>query len=205
LEGGDSGTNYQREWTWETIDQIVNPYDDVIDVGCGDLSLWRGREAKNYTGIDISPLIIERNQKNRPDWNFICAPAEKKLEIPKAEIVQCLSVLFHIMDDQKYVEILKNLTRYSKHWIVILTWFENPFTSLPLRIRHSAHHLLNGRPLTAIRQPFNNSDDQVYQKYRRLEDYLGLFESSGFALKHKEVDKNLSKIGGLYFFEGHFS
>jgi len=45
-KGGSSGPgsigNY-RSWKWNTILEFENSIDDVIDIGCGDLSFWEGR------------------------------------------------------------------------------------------------------------------------------------------------------------------
>jgi hypothetical protein len=59
----------------------VSLIDDVVDVGCGDLSLWEGRTCERYVGLDISPYVIRRNAEKRPDWAFIAWPAERRLPL----------------------------------------------------------------------------------------------------------------------------
>jgi ubiquinone/menaquinone biosynthesis C-methylase UbiE len=114
---GEGSLGEYRKWKWEIIDRYAKRIDDVIDVGCGDLSFWEGRDLPNhYVGIDISNTVIERNRKSRPNLTFLRSPAEDYLNIGTARIVLCLDVLFHIMDDSNYERILTNLTRYSNDW-----------------------------------------------------------------------------------------
>lgn len=63
--GGSSGKGSigkERAWKWSIIDNYSPNIQNVIDVGCGDLSFWSNRECKDYTGIDMSETIIEKNK-----------------------------------------------------------------------------------------------------------------------------------------------
>jgi len=155
LRGENSGIgsvgNY-REWRWHIIDKHVEPLDDIVDVGCGDLSFWEGRSCKQYTGIDVSEVIVQRNRLRRPHWAFICGDASEYFEGLRADVVLCLAVLFHIKNECDYVEIIKNLCRYSRKWIIINTWMKQP-----------------------------QSFDRSYQFYRRFEHYFEVFFRHGFA------------------------
>ena len=117
-----------RTWKWDIINCYLPKIDRIIDVGCGDLSFWEGRSYKDYTGIDISKTIIERNREKRPKWNFIVSPAETYINGVTGECVFCLDTLFHIMDDGTFISILENLCYYSTKYIFIHTWFRNPLT-----------------------------------------------------------------------------
>lgn len=68
-KGGTSGagsTGEYRKWKWGIIESYVGNVDDVLDVGCGDLSFWEGRDCPKYLGLDISPTIIEKDRQLRP-------------------------------------------------------------------------------------------------------------------------------------------
>ncbi|MFX0141044.1 MAG: hypothetical protein ACFFDN_45820, partial [Candidatus Hodarchaeota archaeon] len=96
FSGGTSGPGSigeEKAWKWSLIDQFVPDLNHVIDVGCGDLSFWEGRDCADYVGIDISKTIIEKNIKKRPKWQFIHTNAEKRIDGLKKEVVFCLDVL----------------------------------------------------------------------------------------------------------------
>lgn len=129
-EGGTSGPgsiDSYRDWKWKVITGMAGQIDDVIDIGCGDLSFWEGKQCKNYTGIDISKVIIDKNIKLRPVWNFIVKSADELVGELQAPVVLCLDVLFHIMDEVVYEKIFKNLGHYSSKWIFLNTWRMSPF------------------------------------------------------------------------------
>lgn len=169
LSGG-----YEKEWKWSVIDEFLPHVDHVIDLGCGDLRLWEGRDCEDYTGIDIAKNIVEKNRTKHPKWRFIHSPAEKRIPGLKKPVVICVSLLFHIMCTDRYVRILENLCAYSSEWILIHTWINNPFGSRE-------------------KGPFT---DGVYQYFRRFEDYLHILEKAGFALV--ALERNPNRVGAFY-------
>lgn len=168
---------YEKEWKWAVIEEFLPNLDHVIDVGCGDISFWDGRDCKDYTGIDIAKNILDRNRERRPGWSFIHSPAERRIPNLRKPVVLCVSLLFHIMSDERYVRILDNLCCYSSEWILIHTWIENPF---------------GGRD----EGPFT---DGVYQTFRRFEDYLHIFRREGFRLL--ALRRNPNGVGAFYIFK----
>jgi len=204
-KGGTSGEGSigeYRKWKWEIIDKYAKSINDVIDVGCGDLSFWEGRNFPNhYTGIDISQTIIERNRKARPNLTFLCSSAEDYLNIGTARIVFCLDVLFHIMEDSVYEKVLSNLTRYSSDWIFIFTWSKNPSSTFQTRPSVAKNNMLQGRIKSALAHICDNSSDGIFQKYRRFDAYFAIFEKAGFELKAVEQNEQVSKYGSMYVFE----
>lgn len=178
--GGNSGSgsiNDHREWKWKQIYLTIPEINDVIDVGCGDLSFWDDKFcknylgidiSKNYIGIDISKTIIERNKEIRKNWLFLNDNATFKYDI-KADTVFCLDVLFHIMDDNDYFKIINNIMDYSNHWLVIYTWDKNPMTK----------------------------ENKLYQCYRRfpVEHVMDKF----ILVKHEK--DTTDKYGAIYIFK----
>jgi hypothetical protein len=153
-DGGKSGqgsVGMARDWKWSVIQKHVPQVEDVVDVGCGDLSFWEGRTCERYIGIDISPHIIRRNSEKRPDWAFVARPAEKRLPL-RGRVVLCLDVLFHILDDETAMGIMENLCEYSSEWVIIHAWWRNPFEG--------------------------KVNDGLYQAYRPLDK--ALFSGRGF-------------------------
>jgi len=188
-----------RKWKWDTIFSYVEKIDKVIDVGCGDLSFWDGETCKSYTGIDISPTIINKNMKARPDWNFICSDASISHPV-HAPVVFCLDILFHILDDQVYLSILENLARYSDEWIFIYTWVNNPLLTLTLRknlFLRSVKDLQLSRAIHFLTKRVESDDN--YQKYRDFNQFVPLFSRMGFKLVSIEKCP-VDKAGGMYIF-----
>jgi hypothetical protein len=203
--GGTSGpgsVGREREWKWSVISKYIGEgkIQSALDLGCGDLSFWEGRDIPSaYMGIDVSETIVERNQKL---WGsrFICSSGDKYYALPKCQVVLCLDVLFHIMDEETYVGILQNLVRYSSEWIFVYTWSDNPFEHLRLRLKLSAYSALRGRIFDAPKRLADKSSDGRYERYRRFEEYLEIFEAAGFSLVSREKDVT-NAFGSMYVFQ----
>ena len=205
--GGTSGpgsVGVEKAWKWSLIDQFVPVLDHVLDVGCGDLSFWEGRDCVDYVGIDISKTVIEKNLKKRPTWQFINANAAKRIDGLKKEVVFCLDVLFHIMDTKMLLKILRNLCYYSTDYIFIHTWKNNPFDK-KYQIKQLPYYLVNLKHIKTINtlkiifDSSNKITDRKYQYFRTLENYLNIFRKNGFKLL--KTEENPNKIGALYIFK----
>ena len=175
----------------------------VVDVGCGDLSFWEGRECENYTGIDFSNPIIKKNMIHRPNWKFICANAEIEIKDLHKEAVFCMGVLFHIMDLKTYIQILNNLCTYSDNYIFIYTWINNPFRyeAKIARFIYALSKLKIIWALKLLRKAFSSDmfSDGHYQFYRPIEKQFGLFIRRGFTLVGLERHPN--NVGAVYVFK----
>lgn len=197
-QGGASGpgsVGALRGWKWSILEKYSR-MNDVVDVGCGDLSFWGTKECKRYIGIDISPSIIEQNRIKCPQWTFICSPAGARQDV-SAETVICLDMLFHIMDDKEYIKILQNLTYYSQKFIFIYTWHKNPLaTSRNHRLYRALLLLKSGRP--DFYKAFSTTTDGVYQKYRDFSLYTDLIEENGFRLLNIESPVGIDTAGAMY-------
>jgi len=156
--GGDSGAGSSGDharWKWAIIDSLIPDLNDVIDVGCGDLRFWSGRNCKRYVGIDFSEDVIRKNRIQRPDWTFVHANAASRIEGLTADVVFCFDLLYHVMGEENFMKILANLNLYSDRWIFVVTLVNNPFHP--------------------------NVTDNYYQYFRNLFQYSdGFF---GFGLK----------------------
>jgi hypothetical protein len=174
-EGGKSGpgsVGVSRDWKWSIIAKHVSLVDDVVDVGCGDISFWEGRTCERYVGIDISPTIVRRNAEKRPDWAFVAWRAERRLPL-KGRVVLCLDVLFHILDDGTATKIMENLCEYSNEWVIVHAWWRNPFGE--------------------------KADDGHYQAFRVLDK--ALFSRLGFdCVEEAAAPEEVNPYGAMYVF-----
>lgn len=147
--GGSVGKH--RDWKWSQIGDVSDKR--VLDVGCGDLTFWEGRNCLNYTGIDSSKIIINKNREERPGWNFICADVSEEHEV-RGQFVLCLDLLFHILNESTYQSILSNLAKWTEERLFIFTWRKNPFKG--------------------------KTTDGWYQCYRPFLDYVSMLEPLKF-------------------------
>lgn len=154
--GGKSGrgsVGSYRKWKWKVIKKYVNiKKSTVLDVGCGDISFMKGKKPNEYTGIDISQTIIERNQTSKPDWNFVLIDATVRAPSRfKMDVVLCMDMLFHIMDDLRFGDLLMNLNDWTGTYLFMVNWSKNPL-------------------------PYVNDNYQYFRNLRDWFDYLLDFE-----------------------------
>lgn len=101
----------------------------ILDVGCGDIAVVRGLTfAGTYTGIDVSPSIVERNRILRPDWKFIEGDF---LELARsggvaADLVICFDVLIHQHDPDTYRKFARELVGLARK-VALVNGFERSF------------------------------------------------------------------------------
>lgn len=101
----------------------------ILDVGCGDIEVARTLSFDGaYTGIDLSPFVIERNRTIRPDWRFIQGDflALERSQDVRADLVLCLDVLIHQHDKETYRAFVRALLAASRSVLVV-----NGFETLP--------------------------------------------------------------------------
>lgn len=203
---GAGSVGDSRAWKWEAITKYLPQVKHVVDVGCGDLSFWEGRDCQDYTGIDISTTVIANDKRLRPRWTFIVASAEQRIEQLHKDCVFCFDLLFHIMDDNSFRAILDNVCYYSTNYIFIYNWWRNPWAGGPRRkgfiaeLSRQVYHLRIEQALSTlsliIRAPYT---DGKYQYFRSLDKYLQVFEHNGFQLI--DTLKYTDGIGALYVFK----
>jgi 2-polyprenyl-3-methyl-5-hydroxy-6-metoxy-1,4-benzoquinol methylase len=196
---GEGSIGFLRDFKWDVIEKHVGKVSDVIDVGCGDLSFWDGRDCDKYVGIDGSEVIIQKNMLKRPNWNFVVSYSDNEMisMLYQADVVFCFDMLFHIMDDEVYEKTIENLARFSKKYIFIYTWDVNPFEN----ISYIKECISNLKFLDACKYLLKRTNtDSEYQKYRNFEDSLILLSSKGFYLVEKVKNEYIDKFGSMYVF-----
>ncbi|MBN2259843.1 MAG: class I SAM-dependent methyltransferase [Clostridiales bacterium] len=180
-QGGSSGegsVDESREWKWNIIDSYLSEVENVIDLGCGDLTFWLGRNCRQYTGIDVSETILNKNKSARPEWNFILSSSDQFIKNMKAPVVFCFDMLFHIMDEKSFIKTIDNACRYSSKYLFIYTWKKNPFSrSFALR------RIFKKGNLSFIKYVFFPSKtDNRYQYFRSIDDHIDILKKNNFQL-----------------------
>jgi 2-polyprenyl-3-methyl-5-hydroxy-6-metoxy-1,4-benzoquinol methylase len=118
----------------------------LLDVGCGDWNWMKNENIKiKYTGIDIVPSVIERNQK-------YASAAVKFLNLnaivdslPNADMVLCREVLFHLSFSDA-TKLMRNVAG-STQYFAATTDFDIGF--------NSDIHSGDFRKINLMKAPFN--------------------------------------------------
>jgi SAM-dependent methyltransferase len=89
----------------------------VLDFGCGTgyfENFWEGQGARRADGLDIVPEVIERLQREHPNRKYVCADLSKDpsqlVVFGSPQLVTAIDVLYHIVDDDALLPILRALT-----------------------------------------------------------------------------------------------
>lgn len=165
--GGTSGPGSlgsEKRWKWGLIRRYAGVVDDVLDVGCGDLSFWDGLDCPRYLGLDLSPHVQVLNAQRRPRWRFQVLDATKEPLPAGSRIVFCFDVLFHVMDGEGFEFLLRNLASATGAWLFMTNFSYNAV-------------------------PGGGTSDGVYQVYRDLTGFLPLLEPLRLAKAHRRGNK----------------
>lgn len=167
------------------INQYVNSDSRILDLGCGvgTIDFYLSNKCNFVTGIDCSDKAIEIAKINTEILGvskniiFLQKKFPEQIILGKYDIVLCIEVLEHIMDEKLAVEEIRNLL--NKNGIVILSVpsLDSPLYKLGLLRWH---------------------DDRVGHLRRySAETLMTLVESSG--LKIIKVVKKESILRNLLF------
>lgn len=125
---------------------------NVLDVGCGTgfyIDRWKDFGVRSIVGVDITQVAIENLQKNYPDIEFYRMDISDNIQsLPKDnfDVISAFDVLFHIVDDKKYANAVRNIFSLLKPG-GIFVWSDN---FLHVETAKSAHQV--SRSLASIEQ-----------------------------------------------------
>jgi len=91
----------------------------ALDVGCGTgyfIHYWLTRGTEKVVGLDITEISIKRLRENLPQATYVhgdLSDPELKLE-DKFDYISIFDVLFHIIDNNRFVNVAENLARFCK-------------------------------------------------------------------------------------------
>lgn len=114
----------------------------VLDVGSGIgyyINYFQQRGAKNIIGIDIAPTSVSYLQKTYPQYQFQCTDIGSSSGITidgKFDFISAISVLYHIVDDDRFASALNNICSYLAPggFLVLTDMFRK---TLQLTARHA--------------------------------------------------------------------
>ena len=143
-----------------TLLDVLAPlrFSTVLEVGCGfgriGSRLVAARPSIAYTGIDISPEMLESARKRMPKGLFVEASIADyaKTCTLQYELVLVVEVLMH-QPPERMPAIVRALKKLSSRYIVSLDWDEPPDGVERLGNFLHDYRVLYGPPVRAIRVP----------------------------------------------------
>jgi SAM-dependent methyltransferase len=135
-----------------------NDIKSIVDYGCGDWQFSKlvdWGDAK-YTGVDIVPTVVERNNQlyGKENVRFIAIKPGAVHKVPKGDLLIVKDVLQH-MTDEMVQDFLQNVVPKFKHALITnCIW--------PLEDINKSINDGEFRPLDIRKEPFNQSATSVY-------------------------------------------
>ncbi len=141
---GNSGMgSYNRlaEFKAEVVNQFIEKekIETVIEIGCGDGNQLSLIHYNNYTGVDVSEVIIEKNKlnyQNDKTKRFYWTKTERDKYInQKYDMAISMDVIFHLLEDQVFYAYMEDLFSVAERYVVIYSSNHEEFTKWP-EFRH---------------------------------------------------------------------
>lgn len=175
-EGGNSGygsydIQLERKLKWLSGLDIKS----ISEIGCGDFNfgsnLLKIYPQATYYGTDVSQTIVDRNNRLFPKYTFEMADKE----IPPADLVMCIDVLFHVLDENELEKILSTLEKKFTKYLAITAYERNQDLDTHVRIRTFDFHRF-GEPV--IRQIVEEDGELYFYLFKREEPKIDLTKTS---------------------------
>jgi len=145
-DGGDSGLGSYgvlADFKAEVINEFIknNFIESTIEFGCGDGNQVSLIDYSFYTGLDVSEaaiaLCIKKFEHDANKNFFVFNPADyKRLEPCESDLVVCLDVLYHILDENDFVNTLDAIFKSSKKFIILYTMLNEPSNQVAGHIKY---------------------------------------------------------------------
>ena len=117
---GFLGLQSYNKWLYRIKEQaffnvIANiPVGTVFDVGTGTgfyVDMWKKAGATSITGSDITKVATDNLSKKYPDCKFYHSDISSPEGLPRSkfDIISAFDVLYHIVDDHKFGQAIRNI------------------------------------------------------------------------------------------------
>ncbi len=141
----------------------------ITEFGCGDfhfgkklLKLYPG---VSYVGMDVSDYITEKNREENPQYSFMSTEDG----IPQADLLLCVDVLFHVIDENEAENILKRLSMsWTKYLAITAYERDEKLNSGHVRIRRFDPSIF-GTPI--IRKVVEKDGDLYFYLFKKDNDF----------------------------------
>ena len=168
-EGRNSGAgSYGRlaEYKAKTINALVTEkaVSSVVEFGSGDGNQASLFEFPNYTGLDVSPLVVERARDrfgDREGWAFDTVEAANVA--PRSfDMSMSLDVIYHLVEDTVFDTYMHGLFAAADRFVLIYA-SDHDAETLNSHVRHRAYsdwvaaHAPEFQVARTLEQPFPKS------------------------------------------------
>jgi trans-aconitate methyltransferase len=89
----------------------------VADFGCGDGNLLSMLRLAAYTGLDVSPTVIERCSVRFPQFEFL--PIARLAALRPADLTMSIDVIYHLVEDDVFGAYIDALFTHSTRLVLI--------------------------------------------------------------------------------------
>lgn len=143
-QGGNSGTgsyNHLAQFKSDTINAflIQNNIVTVLEIGCGDGNQLQQIQYAEYIGVDISPVIIEKNREKFIEDSrkqFYCTLTERDQYVNRTyDLTISIDVIFHLTEEDAFHQYMDDLFTLSEKFVVIYSSNHEEYTRWP-EFRH---------------------------------------------------------------------
>lgn len=117
---GSYGEQLEKKLKWLSGLEI----NSIAEVGCGDFnfgsSLMEMYPHATYAGVDVSQDIVNKNKEKWPQYSF-----DTTQEVPEADLLLCVDVVFHVLDDKRLEDLLDRLEKAKCKYFAITAYEED--------------------------------------------------------------------------------
>jgi len=108
--------SYQHSWTME-LSALLEPGSSVLELGCGcgvPVAQLLSSQQFHVTGVDISPVQIERAKTLVPDAAFMCADmCRVEFDAESFDALVCLYAIIHVPVSE-HPRLIANMFKWLK-------------------------------------------------------------------------------------------
>lgn len=157
--GGDSGYGSYDEQLGKKLKWLSDlNITSISELGCGDFNFGKALlymyPTAAYMGSDISSVMVTQLQKDYPKISF----TTDNQDLQQADLVLCIDVLFHILEDDEYEKTLDIIENIQTKYLAITAYEYDQDVSAHVKIRKFDYERF-GEPL--IREVVEE-DGQLY-------------------------------------------
>ncbi len=122
---GDSYNDWMYKMKGKILERVISKYKvdapsaKILDIGCGSgfyVDFWQQKGARVLTGLDITAKSAGELTNRYPKFSFyeadITSPTlirELPLKLGGFDIITAFDVLFHVVDDDKFEQAIRNI------------------------------------------------------------------------------------------------
>lgn len=133
LHSGEGSRGVSLEFKTNAIREVLSLYDrpTVLDFGHGDgvLCFELTNDLSSYVGIDISEVAVSYCARYAAEigldnYQFIFGDIAS-IDIPQADVVMCMDVLFHMPSQNKFDTVVNKICRSFTKSAIISVWTDS--------------------------------------------------------------------------------